>query len=186
MSGLDLLLTRGSARKLADPAPTADQLDTILRAAVAAPDHGRLRPWRFVVISGEARARFGRLMAESLRRAQPDASPEALEREERKPFRAPTIVAVAAHIVESGKVPALEQITATAAATQNMMLAADALGLGAMWKTGAPAYEEDVKTGLGFAPDDEIVGFIYLGARPPEDTSLPRADIEGHVSILPV
>jgi len=163
MDALDLLMTRESAMKLDSPAPSAEDLDRMFASAVRAPDHGRLRPWRFVVIEGDKRERFGALMAEAMHRRDPGASEEMLSRERAKALRAPTIVAAAAHVQKGHRIPEVEQIAAAAAATQNIMLAAHAMGYGAMWKTGEPAYDPAVKTALGLDAEDEIVGFLYLG-----------------------
>jgi len=162
---MELLLGRESAMKLAAPGPDADALDAILRSAVRAPDHGRLRPWRFVVIPEDQRARFGAVMADSMRRREPDASAEMLQRERDKAMRAPVIVVVAAHLQKGHKIPEIEQLASAAAAAQTIMLAANAQGFGAMWKTGAPAYDSGVKHALGLAPDDEVIGFLYLGTQ---------------------
>jgi nitroreductase len=163
MQAIEALLQRRSARTLTGPAPDQGALDLILESASRAPDHGRLRPWRFIVIQGAARERFGELLADHLRRAHPGTPEEAVQRERQKAFRAPVIVVVAAIVEASPKVPVIEQILAAGAAAQNMMLAAFALGLNAMWKTGAPAYDETVKAAFGLEPKDAIVGFIYLG-----------------------
>jgi nitroreductase len=132
--------------------------------ATRAPDHGRLRPWRFVVVRSEARGRFGELLADHLRRAHPQVSAETLERERLKAFRAPLIVVVAAHCNPEVKVPVIEQTLSAAAAIHAMMLAALALGFNGMWKTGSPAYDPVVKSALGLEAADDIVGFLYLGS----------------------
>jgi nitroreductase len=163
MQAIDALLSRRSARTLGPPAPDAAALDLIFASAARAPDHGRLRPWRFILIEGEGRTRFGELLAGHLHRSHPGASDEALQRERQKAFRAPLIVVVAACIVPHVKVPPVEQIITAGAAAQNMMLAARALGFNAMWKTGGPAYDETVKSALGLAAADAIVGFLYMG-----------------------
>ncbi|HTE42862.1 MAG TPA: nitroreductase [Steroidobacteraceae bacterium] len=155
--------TRASSIKLADPAPTREHLEQILLAGTRAPDHGKLAPWRFVVLTGDARKVLGDAMAESLRAAQPGASVTQLQAEKEKPLRAPAIVAVAAHLTRGHKVPDHEQVHAVAAAVQNMILTAHALGYGTMWKTGAAARASQVKQGLNFGDDDEIVAFVYLG-----------------------
>lgn len=165
MDAMDLLLTRDSALRLEPPGPDAEALDQIFRAALRAPDHGRLRPWRFVVISEERRQRFGDVLADSLKKREPDTSPESLARERQKALRAPVIVVVAAQIKPSDKIPELEQIVSAGAAAQNVMLAVHALGYGAMWRTGAPAYDAEVKRALGLQPNDTIIGFIYIGTR---------------------
>jgi len=183
MEALDLLLGRESAVRLGDPAPGADQLDLIFESAVRAPDHGRLRPWRFVVIAGDMRQRFGEVLADSLRRRLPDAPPELLQREREKALRAPVIVAVAAHLVAPHKIPEQEQLLAAGAAAQNIMLAAHAQGFGAMWKTGEAAYDAAVKQALGLDPADQIVGFLYLGTQIGGGSPLPRPAAKGFVSV---
>ena len=165
MGALELLHTRESATKLGDPAPGASELESIFAAAVRAPDHGRLRPWRFVVIRGDAREAFGELMASSLKARCPDTSPEGLARERAKALRAPLIVVAVARVQEAARIPQIEQVLSAGAAAQNIMLAAHALGYGAMWKTGDPAYDDTVKAGLHLQASDRIVGFLYLGTR---------------------
>jgi nitroreductase len=157
--------TRSSAIKLAAPGPTRAELERIMLAAARAPDHGKLAPWRFVVLEGDARAKLGEAMAAMLLASQPNASESQLAAERDKPMRAPTIIAVAAHLTRGHKVPEQEQVHATAAAVQNMFLAAHALGYGAMWKTGAAVSAVSVKELLGFGGDDEIVALLYLGAK---------------------
>lgn len=163
MDLLEAIDTRTSVAALAEPGPTGAQWTALLRAAGRAPDHGRLRPWRFLVIRGEARQRFGEVLAEALRASAPGAAPEALARERRKPLRAPAILVVAAEPKPHPKVPEIEQILAAGAAAQNILLAAHALGLGAIWRTGAPAYDPRVVASLGLPPQAKIVAFIYLG-----------------------
>ncbi len=183
MDALDLLLTRESAMKLDAPAPSEADLDNMFQSAVRAPDHGRLRPWRFVVIEADKRARLGDLMAESMRRRMPDASEDALSRERAKPMRAPTIVVAAAHVQKGHKIMECEQVAAAAAAAQNIMLAAHALGYGAMWKTGEPAYDPAVKTALGLDAEDEIMGFLYLGTNVGASSTAPRPAARDQVSV---
>ncbi|HJS91727.1 MAG TPA: nitroreductase [Steroidobacteraceae bacterium] len=166
MQAIDALLTRRSAKTLTDPAPDGGALELLLESAARAPDHGRLRPWRFIVIRGAARERLGELMAAQLLRAQPAASAESLQRERHKALRAPLILVVAAVCNTSAKIPAIEQILSAGAAAQNVMLAASALGFGAMWKTGGAAYDDEVKRALGLEAKDTIVGFLYLGTAP--------------------
>lgn len=172
--------TRTSALKLSAPAPTREHLEQIIRAGTRAPDHGRLRPWRFVVLESEAsRRQLGDAFADILRARIPDATPEQLDKERAKPMRAPCIIVIAARIAK-GKIPELEQIVAVGAAVQNMFLAAHALGYGAMWKTGAGAYNPEVKRSLGLLPEDHIVAFLYLGTTISPGPLVPGA-VEGSV-----
>lgn len=165
MDAIELLLGRASASRLAEPAPSQAELDIMFQAAVRAPDHGRLRPWQFIVVPQDRRAAFGEILAESLLRRDPEATPEQLQRERDKALRAPTIIVVAAHLHKGHKIPEPEQVASAAAATQNVLLAAHAQGYGAIWRTGAPAYDRQVAAKLGLGPDDTIMGFLYLGTR---------------------
>jgi nitroreductase len=184
MQAIDLLLTRRSARSLAEPAPDAAALDLILASAARAPDHGRLRPWRFIIIRGEARGRLGDLLAEHLRRVHPQTPAESLQRERLKAFRAPLIVAVAARCQTGIKIPVIEQLLAAGAAAHAIMLAALALGFNSMWKTGAAAYDASVKTGLGLQAEDALVGFMYLGTEAEAPAPAARAQWSDHASEL--
>jgi nitroreductase len=183
MDALDLLLTRESALKLDSPAPNEADLDKIFESAVRAPDHGRLRPWRFVVVEGDKLARLGDLMADAMRRRDPEVSEEMLVRERAKPMRAPMIVVAAAHVQKDHRIPASEQIAAAAAAAQNIMLAAHALGYGAMWKTGDPAYDPSVKVALGLEADDDVMGFLYLGTNVGASSTQPRPAARDQVTV---
>ena len=182
MDALELLLGRNSAVRLTDPGPDAQALEKMFQSAVRAPDHGRLQPWRFVVIAGAERERFGEAMAKLLRARQPDTPAEVLNRERSKPLRAPLIVVVAARVHTHDKIPAVEQLLSAGAAAQNIMLAAHALGYGAMWKTGPPAYDPEVKRLLGLEPADAIVAFLYIGTRAGAGPALPRPETKDFVT----
>lgn len=168
----EAIQTRVSALKLGAPGPSREHLDEILRAGLRAPDHGRLKPWRYVVLEGDARMKLADAMAELLRRKAPQCTQAQLDAERNKPMRAPTIVVVAARITK-GKIPEIEQIASVAAGVQNMFLVAHALGYGAMWKTGAAAYDAEVKTALGLTPEDHIVALLYLGTIVTPGTVVP-------------
>lgn len=163
MDAYEALITRRSPVELAEPAPDEEAVRKLLAAAMRAPDHGRLRPWRFILIRGAAREKLGEILASSLLRRSPGASPELIEKERRKPLRAPLLVVVVAHIQENPKIPAGEQLLSAGAAAQNIMIASHALGFGALWRTGEPAYDEQVKEALGVPAADAIVGFLYIG-----------------------
>jgi nitroreductase len=177
---LGAIASRASALKLTDPGPTRAHLEQIMHAGVRAPDHGRLRPWRFVVLEGAARQKLGDAMARLSLAKFPQSTPEQLDSERRKVLRAPTIVVVAAHITQ-GKIPEVEQIAAVAAGVENMVLVAQALGYGAMWKTGAVAYDAQTKTMLGLSAQDHIVALLYLGTTAIAGTATP-ASLDGIVT----
>jgi nitroreductase len=183
MDAVELLMGRESAVKLTSPGPDRDALEKMFESALRAPDHGRLHPWRFVVIPEEKRERLGELMADCLRRQQPDASAEMLQREREKALRAPVIVVAAATVQRGHKIPEVEQLISAAAAAENIMLAARAQGYGAMWKTGAPAYDARVKQALGLDPDNDIVGFLYIGTQVGGGSPAARPQVRDLVSV---
>jgi len=144
--------------------PTRDDIQDILRAAVSAPDHGAIRPWRFVIIQGENRAILGQIFANALKTRDPEASEEAIQKELNRPLRAPTVIAILARVVnDRPNVPRIEQIVAAACAAQNMLAAANAKGFGGILLTGKNAHDPNVRAFFGLKPDDELVSFLYLG-----------------------
>jgi len=163
MDAIEALNTRATAKTYGETAPSKEQLAIVLQAAVRAPDHGRLRPWRFMLVEGNQRRKFGELLADAATRRTPGLSAGDLQRERDKAMRAPLIIIVACRIVQGTKIPVIEQILAAGAAAQNILLALHAQGFASAWKTGEGAYDPDVKRALGFAADDHLVGFIYTG-----------------------
>lgn len=180
MDAYEALVTRVSATELEEPGPDEAEEAKILAAALRAPDHGRLRPTRFVSIRGETRARFGEILAEALKRRNPRATPDLIERERQKAFRSPLIIVVAARFVSNVKIPAVEQLLSAGAAAQNVLIACHALGFGAVWKTGDAAYDDSVKEALGLKTSDAIVAFLYIGTSkspPLSQTAVNPSDI---------
>ena len=158
--------TRSSAARLAEPGPTPEDLAKLLQAAERAPDHGRLRPWRLIVLKGAMREAFTAAAAEAKRTRLPGMTADQLMAERDKLNRSPTLVVVGCAVNrEQTKVPEIEQVVAAGAAAQNLFLAAHDLGYGVMWKTGAAAYDSAVKATVGLRPDDHIVAIMHLGAR---------------------
>ena len=158
------LQTRTSAARLAEPGPPLEDLDRLLQAAERAPDHGRLKPWRLIVLEGAVREAFTAAAAEAKRVRLPGMTAEQLAAERDKMNRSPTIVVVGCAVNRvQNKVPEIEQVVAAGAAAQNLFLAAHDLGYGVMWKTGAAAYDPAVKATVGLRPDDHIVAIMHLG-----------------------
>ncbi|MBK9927889.1 MAG: nitroreductase [Anaerolineales bacterium] len=145
-----------------DPLPR-ETIEKLLSAAVQAPNHYRVRPWRFVVLTGTGREKLGDVMAASQANRKPDLPQEAFDKTRAMPLRAPVVIAVGADKPAEEKVLEIENVSAVAAACQNILLAAHALGLGAQWRTGEWARDGKVKEFLGFSADQHIVGFIYVG-----------------------
>jgi len=166
--------TRHSEGKLkSDPIPR-ELIEQLLFAAVQAPNHFKVRPWRFVVLTGEGRERFGEKMAEIFMSKFPDVNVEALDKERQKPLRAPLIIVVAVDQPTEPKINEIENIAAASAACQNILLAANALGLGSIWRTGETARDPEIKKFFGFAPEQHLIGFIYIGYRAAESIEFPQ------------
>ncbi len=161
------------------PGPDAGTLAAMLEMAARVPDHGKLAPWRFVVISPEAAAALGDKLA-ALAAAKGDASPERAELERRRFRRAPLVVAVVHKPVEHPKIPEWEQVLSAGAVCLNLLHAAYAFGFGGTWVTEWVAYDADARALLGLTEKERIAGFVHIGTRrePVEDRTRPvMADI---------
>ena len=179
MQALEALLGRISSPRLGGAPPSGETLQNMFKAALRAPDHALLRPWRFMVVQGDARARLGELFVAAQREDEPDTSQLQLEKAASKPLRAPMIIVVIARPKPHPKVPEIEQLISAGAAAQNILLAAHAQGVGAMWRTGGMAYHPVVHKGLGLAAHERVVAFLYVGEVEGEKrniTPLPVAD----------
>lgn len=182
MDAMTLLHERSSMGKLMAPAPDAEQLGAIYRAALRAPDHKELRPWRFIEFSGEGRERLGELFAEAEYREDPHVGDTALNAARKKPLRAPMVIAVIAKVTpEVPKVPKVEQVISAGCAAHAILLAAHAQGFGAMWRSGKYAFDPVVRKGLGLNEDDEVVAFIYLGTLGGRHKPIAQHDIDDFV-----
>lgn len=172
---IQLLLHRHStpAKQLTSPAPEGEYLDLVLRAAMSAPDHGSLRPWRFLLVEGEARSRLGDLFARAYQARHPEACQELIERQRQKPLRAPLLILLIAHVREHPKVPEWEQLLAVGAAAEHMQLMAQALGYGSVWLSGESCEDETVREGLGLLPHERFLGYLALGT--PSGSVLERS-----------
>ncbi|HWB50592.1 MAG TPA: nitroreductase [Stellaceae bacterium] len=160
---MEALLSRRSVGQLREPAPQGDELAQIIEAGLQAPDHGRLRPWSFVTIGGEARMAFAELLVAALKRRDPAATQPMEDRIRTRIRGVPLIIAVGARIKTEKPIPEIEQLLSAGAAAANMLNAIHALGYGGMWVTGAHTYDRSVNEALGFTWPDRLVGLIYVG-----------------------
>lgn len=185
MEALDALLNRVSVPRLCEPAPDATQRELLFRAALRAPDHGQLRPWRFLTIEGAGLPVLGELFANALLAEQPDAKDEALAKARAMPLRAPLLVAVIARLQAHAKVPAQEQLLAAGCAAHGLLLAAHAMGIGAVWRTGELSRSRAMAEGLGLTADEQLIAFIYLGTPMGEPRTPVLLEPQGFVSAWP-
>jgi nitroreductase len=163
MDIIEAIHGRRTITQVKQDAVPRDVIEKLLSAAVQAPNHYKVRPWRFVVLTGNGRKKLGEVMAASFLERNPATPPEGLDKTRALPLRAPVVIAVGVDKPSEPKIIEMENITATSAAGMNILLAAHALGLGAIWRTGEWARDPQVKEFLGFAADQHILGFIYLG-----------------------
>jgi nitroreductase len=175
MTVIETIRRRRSIGKMTEQRPTHEQIEQILEAATHAPNHHLVQPWKFFVLAGTARNELGSLLAESLATQMQETTSQkaeaVLNNERKKPLRAPVVIVVAAEYPQQPKVVEIENVAATAAAVENMLLAAEELGLACMWRTGDAAYDPKVKQWLGLSEKDHILAFVYIGypaITPPE------------------
>ncbi|MCA6065186.1 nitroreductase family protein [Thalassolituus marinus] len=181
MNAIEALTQRVSVAQLTGPEPTAEQQRLMLTAALRAPDHAWLRPSRYLTVRGDARETLGRVFLESSDNWQGLAE-DKKNKLLNMPMRAPLIIVAVCRITEHQKVPRDEQLLSTGAGVQNILNAAFALGLGAIWRTGDLAVNPKVAEALGLDECEEIVGFIYVGQINSSLKPLPELNIDDFVT----
>ena len=168
---LHVLDTRRSvpSKQLGEPGPDHATLLRMLASAVRVPDHGKLVPFRFIRLQGEARHALGDLLAARTLHLQPDAADAVVEKDRARFSHAPVIVTVVARLTPGHKVPEQEQLLTAGSVCFALLQAAQALGFGAQWLTAWMAYDPGVARVLGLAEGERIAGFIHIGT--------PKADV---------
>ena len=170
------------SRLLGEPGPDASTLDKWLRAAVRVPDHGKLAPWRFLLIRGQARLQLGETLAHTMITRDPACSQAVLAKERARFSSAPLIVAVIGRLTPSHKVPVCEQLLSAGCVCFSLLLAAQADGFAGQWLTGWAAYDGTIAAELGLATDETVVGFVHLGTPRVSVAERERPDIGGLVT----
>lgn len=175
---LSLLETRrsGRPREMIAPGPIDAELERILTVAARTPDHGKLFPWRFVVVSTEQRAALADLLARALPESDPEAGPAHYQKAEEFAHQAPTLVVLVSAPIADHKIPLWEQQLSAGAAGMNLLIAAHALGFVGGWITGWAAYSEAVRAAF-CGPGERIAGFIFIGSPGIELQERPRAPL---------
>lgn len=181
---LDFLNQRLSvpSRTLTGPGPDAAQLEALLMAAVRVPDHGRLEPFRLLLIRGAARQTLGDHLAAIHARKEPSAPAAAIEKDRNRFNSAPLIVTVISRVVKDHKVPEQEQLLTAGCVAYNLLLGAQALGFGAQWLTAWAAYDADIQRVLGLVEGEGIVGFVHIGSITTPASEHPRPNLSAMLS----
>ena len=164
-AAIDALLSRRSipAQCLTGPGPDAAQVATALNVALRAPDHGRMQPWRFRIIRGAARTKLSEALVAAARVREPALASAQLEKLRTRPLQVPLVIAASARLRDNPKVPHIEQLLSSGAAVMNLLNAFHAQGFGAVWLTGASAYDPAIAAALGLGDDEQLLGFVYVG-----------------------
>lgn len=180
---LKLMAARRSPKPfhLAAPAPSAAQIDAILRLAAHTPDHGKLTPWRFIVFEGEARLRAGDALGAVLEK-HGDASEDTITATRESLARAPMVVAVVSSAKPHVKIPEWEQVLSAGAVSYGLIIAAQAFGFGAVWLTGWPAYDAGARAALGLRDDEKLAALIHIGTQTQAQPERTRPDMSAIVT----
>jgi len=181
---LSLLRTRrsGKPRDLTAPGPDDGQLRAMLEIALRTPDHGKLAPWRFVIVPQDRRDALASLLEAAYRAEKPEAGRLEIEAMHQFAHQAPSLVVALSAPAPGSKIPEWEQQLSAGAAIMNLMHGAHAMGFAAGWLTGWPAYNEDVRA--AFARGDErIAGFVFIGTPGKPQEERPRPEYDNIVSI---
>lgn len=181
---IDEILTRRSvsARLLSEPGPDETALEKILQGASRVPDHGKIHPWRFILIRGEARKTLGQVLRAAYTDQEADAPEAKLDLEAQRFTRAPLVIAVVSSIIVPHKIPEWEQSLSAGAVCLNLLYSAHAMGFGANWITEWCAYHPKVRAALGVASHEKIAGFVYIGTATEKPQDRPRPALSEVVS----
>ena len=179
---IGLLASRRSVNPnfLAGPGPSRAEIETLLTIASRMPDHGKLAPWRFLVIEGAARGRLGATALDIHLKDAPTLDEAARQADLKRFALAPLVVGVVSQAREHAKIPVWEQQLSAGAVCMALSVAAKALGFSSAWLTEWPAYSAPFRAALGLAEDERIAGFVHIGCATitPEDRPRPAlADI---------
>lgn len=179
---LDSLLSRASTDALTIPAPKGEELDEILSAVMRAPDHGRLAPWRLVVVKGEARAKLADRVVASMRRLEPEPDEKKMEKRHKRFSTMPMTIILGMHLRPDNKIPLIEQQLAVGAAGMNLLNALHAAGYGAVWVSGDVTYDPVLAEEIGFPAPHMLAGFFFVGTPEKTDHTPKRRPVGPYVA----
>jgi nitroreductase len=181
---LDMLALRRSVKvaHLAEPGPDAATLTAILQIGARVPDHGKLGPWRFIILAGDDRHAYGELVADLLRARMPNIDAARLEMEADRFARSPVVVAVVSTAGPHAKIPEWEQVLSVSAVCHNIMLAARGFGFGSVWLSEWCAYDPEALALLGMSETEKLAGFIYMGTASEAPIERPRPNALTRIS----
>ncbi|MFF4205634.1 nitroreductase [Streptomyces sp. NPDC001668] len=170
---LKAVLARRSCVRLTEPGPTRVELEALVQAAATAPDHGRLRPWRLIPVTGHERGRLGDVLGEAA------ATPQQAQRAAVNVLRAPMLLSIVlCPVPDHPTVPEWEQLAATAAMVTTLTLLLDSRGWSSIWRTGPAVEAPQVRKHLGIGDEEKLLGWLYTGTRPSTETVRERRPLD--------
>jgi nitroreductase len=167
-----------SAMTLHAPAPTPGELEDLLRLAARVPDHGKLGPWRFIILEGQAKATYAAKL-DHIAKSRPDAVKCAAKLAKMK--TPPMAVAVVSHVTP-GEIPEWEQVMSAGAVCNTLLMAVMAMGYGANWITDWYAYDEQARAALGLSASERMAGFVFMGTPAEVPLERVRPDLPPRIS----
>ncbi|AQS89199.1 oxidoreductase [Neoasaia chiangmaiensis NBRC 101099] len=181
-NALAFLLSRSSTDHLVEPAPDKAQIAAILSAGLRAPDHGKMRPWRYIVVKGKHRRPFAELVTRAMKSVDPDVPQKKIEKRLHRFSEMPMIIALGMHIEPGGKIPVIEQEMSAAAGVMNVLNALHAEGFGGFWVTGEFADDPEFLATIGLNPPDRLAGFLFVGTPERAVREARRPDISDYMA----
>ena len=168
---------------LTDPAPTSEEMSEVYKGALRAPDHARLRPWKFIEVRGDSRDKLAKIFIDTATALNSDLSENEISKLEKAPHRAPMVIILAANIKEHPKVPEIEQIISLGAAAQNILLGIHEIGYSAVWRTGNMAFNPEITKFLGLEENYKIIGYLYVGTSTGKEKPIPELEIQDFLEV---
>ena len=182
MDALNNILNKVSARELAIPYPSKEEMETVYKAALRAPDHAWLRPSSFIEVKDDGLKKLSNIFKKYAQ--DNNFSEDIIKKYKQAPFRAPMILILVNTYKEHPKVPAIEQKLSTAASAQNIMLALNAMNYSSIWRTGKLAFNRDVQKELNLQDNQEILGYLYVGTEVGKKKKIPEHNLNEFISYL--
>jgi nitroreductase len=167
---------------MTSPGPSRAEIEALIALAARVPDHGKLGPWRFLVIEGAARERAGEKLAALVAAREPNADAARLKGERERLTRAPVVIAVISTAAPHAKIPEWEQVLSSGAVAFQLVLAAHAMGYAGAWLTEWLTYDAEARAALGLAPHERIAGLVYLGTAKADPPERVRPDVKQRIA----
>jgi nitroreductase len=181
MDAIKTLLTRKSSPRLQEPSPSPEELELIFQAALRAPDHAALKPWKFIKVSGKGREKLAEVLLDAVNKINPIKASQDRDKILSAPYRAPLIIIVVASTQDHEIVPEIEQILSAGAAAQNILIAAHSMGYSGIWRTGLVSFNKEVSRSFDLADNDIVIGYLYIGTSEKEMTLPSNSNINDFV-----